>query len=713
MIRTLLVDNYDSFTYNLFHALAQVNGCAPTVVTNDWRGWRPEVLAEFDNVVLSAGPGSPSVRTDFGICSSIIACSPIPLLGICLGHQGVAHAYGARIVRAPEPLHGRMRPVTHDGTGLFDGIPSPFQAVCYHSLAVAGPPESLLVTATASAGEVMALRHKHRPQWGVQFHPESVCTAHGTRLLANFAELTRQWQRDHDAPRPTVRPRATVGAAARTAAGSTERRRAARIESRSIPLRCDEERLFDAICGTSRYAVWLDGNQDGNTLARFSIMGGTGGPRARVVTADVATQTVTLRRGADQVVEQSGFFDWLEKELAAHPVDASDLPFDFALGWVGYLGYELKAECGAVGTHRSDLPDAAMVYLDRALVVDHQQAVVHLLALRETDDDEARIRQWFEQSIESIEALAPDPVENVTPPTGLTLTARHSREAYAALIARAQSLIADGETYESCLTNMVHARGSLDPWDAYRLLRRENPAPFGAFLQIGEVCVLSTSPERFLRVSAEGEVEARPIKGTRPRGATPKQDDAIARELAGCEKDRAENLMIVDLVRHDLGRTAEIGSVTVPQLFDVERFATVHQLVSTVRSRLAEGHSPVEAVRAAFPPGSMTGAPKLRTMSILEELESGPRGVYSGALGYFSLSGAVDLSVVIRSLVVQPASVSYGVGGAIVALSDPAAEYAETVVKAEPLLRLLNGAEFPGSQHEAGSPGAAHEGGGG
>jgi para-aminobenzoate synthetase len=189
-------------------------------------------------------------------------------------------------------------------------------------------------------------------------------------------------------------------------------------------------------------------------------------------------------------------------------------------------------------------------------------------------------------------------------------------------------------------------------------------------------------------------VESKPIKGTRPRENGP-ADELLRADLATNPKDRSENLMIVDLVRNDLGRTAEVGSVHVPVLFDVESFASVHQLVSTVRATLAADRTAVECVRHAFPGGSMTGAPKIRTMALIDELEEGPRGVYSGAIGYFSLSGTADLSIVIRTAVVTPSSLSYGVGGAIVALSDPEAEFEETAVKATTVLRLL-GADFPG-----------------
>ena len=205
--------------------------------------------------------------------------------------------------------------------------------------------------------------------------------------------------------------------------------------------------------------------------------------------------------------------------------------------------------------------------------------------------------------------------------------------------------------------------------------------------------MLSTSPERFLRISAGGEAESKPIKGTRPRGSSPEEDEALKDDLRSSVKDRSENLMIVDLVRHDLGITAELGTVEVPKLFDVETYATVHQLVSTVRSQLGRGATPVDCVRAAFPPGSMTGAPKHRTMSIIDDLENGPRGVYSGAIGFFSLNGAVDLSVLIRTAVASDDQLTYGVGGAIVALSDPGEEHKETTVKARPVLSMVNGVD--------------------
>ncbi|MBZ4319482.1 aminodeoxychorismate synthase component I, partial [Streptomyces huiliensis] len=469
-----------------------------------------------------------------------------------------------------------------------------------------------------------------------------------------------------------------------------------RVLAERIPTRAPDEVVFDHLFRSSRHAFWLDSSATDASLGRFSAMGDAEGPLARVATADVWQGTVTVTSANAVEIVGGPFFDWLDRDLAGRRVDVPELPFAFTLGWVGYLGYELKAECGGDRVHRSPEPDAVMIYADRAVVFDHLTATTYLLALA-APGAERPARAWLDRTRAELDRLAgrrPDPA----PAPQRRLAAprlRHGRDAYLAAIDTCQEAIGHGETYEVCLTNMLDTDGTLDPWDAYRFLRRTSPAPFGALLRLDSLSVLSTSPERFLRVSADGLMESKPIKGTRPRGATFFEDELLREDLRTSEKDRAENLMIVDLVRNDLGRCAEVGSVHVPELFAVETYATVHQLVSTVRARLRPGRSAVDCVRAAFPGGSMTGAPKIRTMRLIDELEAGPRGVYSGAIGYLSLSGAADLSIVIRTAVAAPGRVSYGVGGAIVALSDPAAEFEETAVKATPLLRLL-GAEFPG-----------------
>ncbi|MGK5639395.1 aminodeoxychorismate synthase component I [Streptomyces sp. URMC 126] len=711
-MRTLLVDNYDSFTYNLFHYLAEVNGTEPVVLRNDDPCPSDGELRNFDNVVISPGPGTPEHPADFGICRELVEHGGLPLLGVCLGHQGICHLAGAAVRRAPEVRHGRVSPVLHTGTGLFAGLPSPFDAVRYHSLAVDGLPADLEALARTPDGVLMGVRHRQRPSWGVQFHPESVCTEHGHRLLRNFRDLTEDWHRRTGRPRPAAPSPRRSGTAPDIPppSGGTLRSGDApspdvtptagggrhwRVLAERIPTGAPAEVVFDRLFRSSRHAFWLDSSAADAALGRFSVMGDAEGPLARVVTADVWHGTVTVTSANGVEIVGGPFFDWLDRDLAARRVDVPELPFEFALGWVGYLGYELKAECGGERVHRSPEPDAVMIYADRAVVFDHLTATTHLLALA-APGGHGPARAWLDHTRAELARLADHRPGPAPAPQRLSAPRlRHGRDGYLAAIDACQEAIGRGETYEVCLTNMVHADGPLDPWDAYRFLRRTSPAPFAALLLLDSLSVLSTSPERFLRVSADGLTESKPIKGTRPRGATPAEDALLREDLRTSEKDRAENLMIVDLVRNDLGRCAEIGSVHVPELFAVETYATVHQLVSTVRARLRPGRSAVDCVRAAFPGGSMTGAPKIRTMRLIDELEAGPRGVYSGAIGYLSLSGAADLSIVIRTVVAAPGRVSYGVGGAIVALSDPAEEFEETAVKATPLLRLL-GAEFPG-----------------
>ncbi|MDV9169068.1 aminodeoxychorismate synthase component I [Streptomyces sp. W16] len=702
-MRTLLVDNYDSFTHNLAHYLAEVNGASPVIIRNDDPRFGIDDLDGFDNVVISPGPGTPEREADFGICREIIEKAVLPVLGICLGHQGIAHAYGASVGRAPEPRHGRLSPVRHTGTGLFAGLPSPFRAVRYHSLAVTRLPDELEATAWTPDGLLMAFRHRDRPQWGVQFHPESICTEHGHQLLENFAELTR---RHHD-PSRTAQPRTAQSRTAQPrttrsrtvpASGAVRPRRPVRrlrVLTESLPTRWHDEVVFQRLFGSEKHAFWLDSSRADGDLGRFSVMGDASGPLARVARADTWRQVVQVTSGGTTDIVRGGFLDWLDQDLAGLEVDTPDLPCDFVLGWVGYLGYELKAECGGARTHRSPDPDAAMVFADRAIVFDHATATTHLLALAE--DDERPARDWLDATARTLTRELADrvprpPAESRRP---APITLRHDRDRYLELIGECQEFIAAGESYEICLTNMAEGRAPLDPWESYRSLRRSSPAPFGALLRFGALSVLSTSPERFLRIEADGTVESKPIKGTRRRGASAEEDAALREDLRASEKDRAENLMIVDLVRNDLAVCAEPGSVHVPRLFDVESYATVHQLVSTVRGTLRAECSAVDAVRAAFPGGSMTGAPKIRTMEIIDRLEGAARGVYSGAIGYLSLTGASDLSIVIRTLVASGSQVRYGVGGAIIALSDAEEEFEETAVKAAPLLRLLDSG-FPG-----------------
>jgi para-aminobenzoate synthetase len=281
-------------------------------------------------------------------------------------------------------------------------------------------------------------------------------------------------------------------------------------------------------------------------------------------------------------------------------------------------------------------------------------------------------------------------VEPVAGGDGAEFYLSRSHQQYLDDIQRVKDYLIEGESYEVCLTNKVRTELAPEPLPLYRTLRHINPAPFSSYLRFGEASVLSSSPERFLSVGRDRWVEAKPIKGTTHRGADRAEDLSLAEELRTDEKTRAENLMITDLLRNDLGRVCDIGTVHVPHLMQVETYETVHQIVSTVRGLLRPGVDAPGCVRACFPPGSMTGAPKKRTMEIIDELERDARGVYSGAIGYFGLGGGCDLSVVIRTVVIDGETTTIGVGGAIVTLSDPDDEYREALLKGEAPMRAID-----------------------
>ena len=712
---TLLIDNYDSYTYNVFHLLAAVSGEEPIVIRNDVVSWRALSRWDFDAIVLSPGPGRPERWHDFGVCADILRSSEIPVLGVCLGHQGLGHLLNGMVASAPMVMHGRLSGVRHDGSGLFEGIPQGFSVVRYHSLAVAGElgPEGR-VTAWTDEGVVMGIEHRRRPMWGVQFHPESIATEHGRRLCENFYALAAKHNasraRRADRPRtPPRRPRdppggeggrGTDGGSGHEATGESGRDPAEgrlRLLVRSLEGEPSTELLFERLFGAADYAFWLDSADAPTRLAQRSFLGASIGAQRRVIAYDVQEQVVRAHRAGETTSEPGSIFSALDRELAAHRIDPEQLPSTLPAGliggFVGYLGYECKADCGSTNVHRSDVPDAVLMLADRLVAVDHVAHRTHLLAL--CRDDELQAQSWLaDAEAAARETLAPAGGNQPPPWQGVgvpdetpveepvSFRCGRGREQYLADIARCQVALSAGESYEICLTDQIHTDASPEPFDLYRLLRRRNPAPFAAYLRLGEMTVLSSSPERFLSVDRDRQVQARPIKGTAPRSADPIQDHELREQLLHDEKTFAEHLMIVDLLRNDLGRVCEVDTVRVPELMIVERYTTVHQLISTITGVLDRSRTPLECVRACFPGGSMTGAPKLRTMSIIDDIEREARGVYSGAIGYFGLDGSVDLSIVIRTIVMRPRATTIGAGGAIVMQSDPQEEFDEMLLKA-------------------------------
>jgi para-aminobenzoate synthetase len=439
---------------------------------------------------------------------------------------------------------------------------------------------------------------------------------------------------------------------------------------REVGLALDGESVFRSLFADLPAAFWLDSSLIGSGLGRVSVLGTSAGPDAEVV----------VRRQTDVFTE-------LQTRLAGRRGDVPAVLADvFCGGYVGYFGYELKAFTGGDTVHQSATPDAVWIWANRFVLVDHRRDRTLLVAVHE-EADRADAEAWLDRAA-SVSPVRRGPA---TRPAiaGLDLEAHleQSRATYLAGIERCHEALEAGRTYEVCLTNRVRLPPEPDPLGFYRWQRVRNPAPYAAFLRCGDLAVASSSPERFLSVDARGWAECRPIKGTAPRLADPYADRQVAARLATDEKTRAENLMIVDLIRNDLGRVSEPGTVQVPQLMAVETYRTVHQLVTTVRGRLRSGLTALDAVRACFPPGSMTGAPKISTMRLIDQLEDSARGIYSGALGWLAVDGRADLSVVIRTAVMTPAGTVVGAGGAIVLDSDPVAEYDEMLLKATATVR--------------------------
>ncbi|MDH6533141.1 para-aminobenzoate synthetase component 1 [Aurantimicrobium minutum] len=357
----------------------------------------------------------------------------------------------------------------------------------------------------------------------------------------------------------------------------------------------------------------------------------------------------------------------------------------FALGWVGWFGYELASHTAGVPTSEAATPDAAFVYLDWALEFDHEFRTCDLILLGSHDECARKLGNLETQLADALPPT-PLPASAVTPER---VRWRHSATRYQELVLACLAAITAGDAYQLCLTNEVHVSGEFTALEVYLRLRQENPSHHGGLLLIGGVALLSSSPEVFLRVDASGHLTTKPIKGTRARSHDQALDDALAAELISSDKERAENLMIVDLMRNDVGRVAELGSVHVDTLLEVESYENVHQLVSTVSAQLAAGFSAVDAIEVCFPAGSMTGAPKISAMNILHKLEQGPRGMYAGAFGYLGIDGTANLAMVIRSIVLTSQGASIGTGGGITSGSIPQAELEETWVKVAPLLRAL------------------------
>jgi para-aminobenzoate synthetase component 1 len=473
------------------------------------------------------------------------------------------------------------------------------------------------------------------------------------------------------------------------------------IEEVLTPLTAPE--LFELI-KDKPHSFFLDSGMDSRRLGRYSFLGSE--PFLVVSSRD---SEVSLIRGQEHEVQHGNPFDTIGRLLEVYKLDHCPAPVPFLGGAVGYLSYDLchfieRLPSTAIDDLR--LPESYFAFYDTIVAFDHLEEKAYVVATGFPETEEGqRLRRarmkleetkdWLEATSAGQEASLPRSKRLGDSEFGphhksreITLKSNFTPEEYMKAVDRVREYIAAGDVFQVNVSQRFEADLEISPFELYRRLRTVNPAPFASYVNFPGVTIVSASPERFLKVKSD-LVETRPIKGTRPRGKDPVEDERLADELVHSAKDHAENVMIVDLERNDLGRVCGYGTVKVTELAILETFPTVFHLTSTVLGRLRRGKSDIDLLKATFPGGSITGAPKVRAMEIIDELEPTKRSVYTGSIGYLGFNKDMDINIVIRTILIKEGKAYFQVGGGIIYDSDAEAEYVETLDKARALIRAL------------------------
>ncbi len=461
------------------------------------------------------------------------------------------------------------------------------------------------------------------------------------------------------------------------------------VEEVFTPLTAPE--LFELI-KDNRYSFFLDSGMDPQRLGRYSFLGS----EPFLIMSSRGSE-ITLVRGQEHEVQHGNPFDTIGKLLELYKLDYCPAPVPFVGGAVGYLSYDLchfveHLPCTAIDDLK--LPECYFAFYDAIFAFDHLEGKAYLVATGFPELEEgqrlkrARMRleemkNWLYPGHSVIE-VSQSPEQNEE----ITLKSNFTPEEYIKAVNRVREYIAAGDVFQVNLSQRFQADLEIPPYELYKILRKVNPAPFASYINFHGVAIVSASPERFLKVQGD-LVETRPIKGTRPRGRDPVEDQSLARELSHSIKDHAENVMIVDLERNDLGRVCRYGTIKVTELAILEIFPTVFHLTSTIVGKLHRGKSDIDLLKATFPGGSITGAPKVRAMEIIDELETTKRSIHTGSIGYLSFNGDLDINIVIRTFIIKEGRAYFQVGGGIIYDSDSEAEYRETLDKAKALVQAL------------------------
>ena len=851
-IKTLLIDNYDSYTYNLYQLLSRVNGIEPQVIfNNQFNSWNELInsVDSFDNIIISPGPGTPTNSKDFGISMDAIKYAEVPILGVCLGHQGIGHCFGGKVKKATEPMHGRLSAIKHDNSDLFYNIPQDFNVVRYHSLIIEDPmPSELMKTAWTTDGIIMGLKHKTKPIYGVQFHPESICTQYGEQLIENFKLISFLNKKSKNSmiiqsklsfinenkPKPITQQR--------------------HIHISTINTTKDNlEMIFETIYSNLSANIWLDSSSDHiyeiNKPLTFSIMTGLEHKNDYSIEYLGNNQLIKRENWENKnepkiITLNENIFEFLSKQIENEKsietiynyennnhCNISFLPLNITEMLFGYLSYELREttkhlltkqqsnQSNIFGKYNLTIdnnmftetkwinqlnhPLAVFLKPTQLLLFDHQTNLLYVislttintsnnsinetLVLKQTNQKQNqllnnKIQQILFQKITSTstststfeldlqnELILLENIKQNNFANNLTLISNKSEFEYKNLILKCIELIQQGQTYEICLTSqfrgIIHNNyennitnnnsnnnknknnnnnnnnnNSKFNFRLYKLLRKGNSAPYSSyfhynplnkytlndfdrnisslylnwtqnesnesiktnetnefnenksnkFIQSNETniinimnitnnntnqngfTILCSSPERFIKSNNNRNIETKPIKGTAKKNIKNNiLDNIIIHNLMNDEKSIAENLMIVDLLRNDFGRICEINSINVTKLISLESYHKIHQLVTTINGKIRNNCNIIDVFVSIFPGGSMTGAPKIRTMEIIDEFENHSRGIYSGAIGYIGLNGICDFNIVIRTALITNQNITIAAGGAIIMLSEP------------------------------------------
>jgi len=656
MKKLLIIDNYDSFTYNLTAIVKQKIGEDNVVIMKNDEITSVDALKNFHAIIISPGPGSVEIERDFGVCKEIIQKAEIPLLGICLGHQGIGYYYGAKIRKLNQPAHGIYEKIKHCNTGLFEGVRQNINVVRYHSLELYDVPEDVFdICAETESGVIMAIKHKQKPFYGIQFHPESILTTEGKKLIHNFL-IEASFDLVHlDVP-------------------LIERSRYTKdLSYHKQPLEMDFVELCEKVYRQNKDIIIRDSCEYSRySYLMFKEKSGFIGicERDGVLYENQDNQLIKADTDINTIIEAhtNQFFD-------------NNIQFEFTGGLFGFFGYEY-------GNTRK-IADTTMYLfkINNFVVYDSYTKEIYIVS---TSGELSRLTDEVKNYLTN--SIAKD---NIVAINGerkkLDFDFFKDKSQYLKDIDTCKESLVNGDSYEICLTNKITLKEKIsDPFRVYKTLRKNNHSPFMSYIEFDDKTIISCSPERFMKINDNRIVEVSPIKGTTLRDADEKRNLENKKHLVNSDKEVSENLMIVDLMRNDLNISCYPGSVASPRLMYVETFASVNQLISDVRGLIKKGVSNYEVFNNAFPPGSMTGAPKIRSMEILEDIEQIDRGIYAGCIGFFSNNGICDMSVTIRTLVIEPDKVSIGCGGAITYKSDNEEEFLEINIKANAIINSIS-----------------------